>query len=375
MVRMNKIIGSSKDLVKQDEAALTKPPAPSSGLVGASVPPPSKPPEASGLLIPGRPNETEPLVETGLELPSTAPSSTASIEPGSSGDSLFYRVICQYVHSFMTDVTALNINTLVNYSHQIINRLQTGGGLLRLAMRPTYIEPFLGAHPVNVAILTALLAEVLRYDETHKLRAVVAALVHDIGMTRLPFEVIEHNRSLTPDEKDQLRQHPNYGAEIILEALGPDYEWLALAVRQEHERIQGQGYPQGLRGEQIDFSAQLLGILDVYESVTHPRWQRTAQCPSKSVKQLLESRNQYFTQQMLKALVEALSVFPIGTTVQLNTGEIGQVTSTNRKYPMRPVVEVQMDANHRPLLQPKHIDLKEHPVLSVKAIDPVEMPA
>lgn len=374
MVRMNKIIGSSKELGEKDEPILTDPASspPSSGASDAGTL--SKPLDVKGLILPGPVEKTEPLVQTGLELPQTTTRNAAVTDFGADGDLLFYRAVCQYVNQFMIDVAALNVNTLVNYGHQIVDRIRAGDSLLRFEMSPAYIEAFLGAHPVNVAILAAKLAEVLRLDETRALRVVVAALVHDVGMTRLPLEVIRNNRGLAPDEEYHLRQHPNYGAEIILERFGAEYEWLAVIVRQEHERIQGAakgGYPQGLTGDQIDPNAQLIGILDVYEALTHPRRQRPAESPSKAIKQLLESGNQYFITPMRKALLDALSYFPLGTTVQLNTGEVGEVVSTNRKYPMRPLVEVRTDANHRPLSQPKRVDLKDNPILSIsKSIDP-----
>lgn len=361
MVRMRKIVGSSKDLEKKTESAFTnssKKPVP--GLKDDTT----LKQGAKGLIIPNA-HEEEPLVEAGLELPSEDESFDFSYDDVIEEDIRVYRTACRYVNQIMGDASTIDINTLAELAQSIIKQVRNGDGMLRLAMRPVYIEPFLGAHPVNVAILAALVGEGRYFSEQQQLRAVVASLTHDIGMSRLNQDILQNQRDLLAEEKLEIEQHPNYGAEIILDRLGSGYAWLATAIRQEHERAQGQGYPGGLTLEKIDPAAQLIGLLDVYEAIIHPRRQHDAYCPSKAVKQVIETRNDYFASAMIKALVEAISVYPVETFVLLNTGQIARVTATNRKNPLRPMIEVRTDHNRQPLSEPKPINLQEYPVLSI----------
>lgn len=374
MVRMNKIIGSAKDFKKKPDTGKPKDTPTFPGLTDSETLKHDDDPGApKGLIVP-RIEREEPLVEAGLELPPDDMKVEVPVDEVSEDHQTVYREACRFVGGFMTDAAALDINTLAEQAQKIIFRVHGDDGLLRLAMRPTYIEPFLGAHPVNVAILAALVAEGRQFDQQQQLRVVVSALVHDIGMTRLNTEILQNQRDLTPEEKADIEQHPNYGSEIILEALGTGYSWLAKAVRQEHERARGQGYPNRLPLESIDNVAQLVGLLDVYEAIIHPRRQHDAFCPSKAVKQVIETRNELFSPQMIKALVEAVSVYPVETFVLLNTGQIGRVTATHRKNPLRPVIQVQTDHNRNRISDKKEINLKEYPVLSiVKSLDTVEV--
>jgi HD-GYP domain-containing protein (c-di-GMP phosphodiesterase class II) len=246
-----------------------------------------------------------------------------------------------------------------------MTRVKAGSNLLRLAMRPTYIEPFISAHPVNMAILVTLFCQALRYDEPRCIRAIVAALIHDIGMARLDPEILQHQRELSPEEKQELRRHPIYGAALINEYLGEGYQWLATVALQEHERAQGQGYPEGLVLEAIDPVAQIVGLLDVYEAFTHPRRQHAASSPSRIVRQIIESRDQLFSPTMIKALLQAVSVYPIETYVLLNNGQIGRVIATDPRNPLRPVLELLTDHNRKPLVETREINLGKNPVISI----------
>jgi HD-GYP domain-containing protein (c-di-GMP phosphodiesterase class II) len=370
---MNKILRSSKEFEKKPDASLTD--ATKLDLTAGLTDMKPKFPEPKGLIIPGTDKEgEEKLVESNeLELPPDAAAPSVH-QDGEDEDLQLYRAAARYVEEFMNDPAALDIQKVAEYAYQIIERAEVGPGMLRLAMRPVYFEAFLGAHPVNIAILATLLTEALRFDEQQQLRAVVAALVHDIGMSRLNAEILQHQRELTSQEKEDLRQHPNYSAEILRERLGENYEWLARVVQQEHERAQGQGYPNGLTIEAIDPVSQLIGLLDVYEAFTHPRRQHEAASPSRIVRQIIESKDQLFAPAMIKALLQAVSVYPIETYVLLNNGQIGRVISTHPKNPLRPIIELHTDHNRKPLATRKTINLTENPVLSiVRALDRDEL--
>lgn len=375
MVRMNRILRSSQDFGKKpgtpppDTAKLDL----TAGITEAKP----KYSEPKGLIIPGTAKDdlNEKLVESSeLSFPdNTVPTPDIEDEPEDENVQ-FYRASVRHVSELMSASSALDIARVADCAYEIIDRVKAGPALLQLAMRPTYVESFLGAHPVNIAILSALLVEALRYDEQQQVRAVVAALLHDIGMSRLDPEILQHQRELTGQEKDELRQHPNFGAQIIREQLGEDYKWLAKVVEQEHERAQGQGYPNGLLLEAIDPVAQIIGLLDVYEALTHPRRQHEAASPNRIIRQIIESKDQFFSPVTIKALLQAVSVYPIETYVLLNNGQIGRVISTQPRHPLRPIIELHTDHNRKTLRERKQLDLGVNPVLSiVRALDTDEV--
>ena len=173
-------------------------------------------------------------------------------------------------------------------------------------------------------------------------KAALAGLVHDVGMVRFPPDFVQVERALTAREQEELRRHPEEGYKI-LSRLGPAYKWLADVAHQEHEREDGSGYPRGLPGDQIVETARIVGLADIYESVTHPRPHRKAVVPFEAVREILTNERRRFRERALKGLLKGLSAFPVGSLVRLNTREVARVVTSNPAFALRPVVEVLFD--------------------------------
>jgi HD domain len=192
---------------------------------------------------------------------------------------------------------------------------------------------------LNVSILGTRVGIGLGYygDELHRLA--LAGLVHDIGLFAVPSGLLTKNGRLTPEERTLIEQHPERGFEIIL-ACDPACHWLAQVTRQAHERCNGQGYPHRLTGRQIHEMAQICGLVDVFDALVSERPYRSRLFPHEAIKELLVTERATFPREILKALVEQLSVYPLGTTVRLSTGDVGVVVKINGRYPLRPVVKM-----------------------------------
>jgi hypothetical protein len=134
-----------------------------------------------------------------------------------------------------------------------------------------------------------------------------------------------------------IEQHPELGYQA-LRKLGTTYDWLAEVVCQAHERWNGQGYPNKLKGRQINEFAQIIGVVDVFDALVSPRPYRRRFLPHEAVRELVEVERTAFPREVIKALVEQLSAYPIGTSVRLSTGELCTVIRVNTRFPLRPVV-------------------------------------
>ncbi len=222
----------------------------------------------------------------------------------------------------------------------------------------------LGAHHVNVAIIGLAVGRELELSVAELHRYAFLGLVHDLGMARVPDEIVNAARGLSPEEWRFIQEHPRHTHELLKAAGREDIGEIAY---QEHEREKGQGYPRGLRGNEIHPLAKILGVADVYEACTHPRVYNKTFIPYDALQLLIEMREEYFPSRFIKALMNALTVYPIGSYVQLNTGEIGRVRSTSRKNLMRPVVELFWGARGMGLSPTKVVDLSESPFLCVAA--------
>ena len=219
---------------------------------------------------------------------------------------------------------------------------------------------------INVAILGTKVGIGLGYygEELHQLA--LAGFVHDIGLFAVPKSLITKSGRLTQEERALVERHPELGYQVV-EKCGPAYRWLAQLTHQAHERFNGQGYPNRLRGREISEMALIVGVVDVFDALVSERPYRRRLLPHEAVKELLVAERMTFPREILKALVEQFAVYPLGTTVRLTTGEGGTVAKVNSRYPLRPVVRLD-DQHEHEAGESCEIDLSCTPLVSIAEI-------
>ena len=248
-------------------------------------------------------------------------------------------------------------------AEKVHTSLLQGNRLLLMALEP-YERFELPAHCVNVALLAAKVSMGLGWGVDGVLRAIQAGLLHDMGMARLPESLLHKEGKLNEEEWELVRRHPSYGAEIV-ERFGEEYDWLRLAVFQEHERMNGQGYPSGLTGEEIDALARVIAVADVFEAFSHPRTYRSLFTSYEALEKVVGLREESLSAEVVAALVDEISAFPLDSFVLLSTGDIGRVVATNPTNLMRPVIRTVWDPLWRPVEVSRTLDLSEETSVSV----------
>ncbi len=207
---------------------------------------------------------------------------------------------------------------------------------------------------VNVAIGSMIVGRCLGFTPELRVELGVCGFLHDVGMGAV-IEIADRPQSLSPEEKDQLKEHVSQGGRL-LEAVRGIGDRVKAVVRMEHERADGSGYPTGLVNGQIDEFAQVVGMVDIYESLTHDRPHRRRRTPQEAVRELTLQPLK-FDARLIKALVKSLGLFPPGTFVLLNTREVAKVICNNPETPFSPVVEVVFDEVGRRVSEGRRIDL------------------
>jgi response regulator RpfG family c-di-GMP phosphodiesterase len=221
---------------------------------------------------------------------------------------------------------------------------------------------------INVGIFAVKLGRGLGYQTRDLVRLCQAGLVHDVGMFLLPELLIMKPEKFGTQELSMIRQHPDLGYQIMSK-LGTEYEWLAQVIWQEHERCSGLGYPRGLKEAQIHEYARIIGLCDIFEALLSPRPYRPRLLPHIAMRELLATEKQSFPHQLMKILVEQFSVFPLGTSVRLNTGETGIVSQLNPRHPLRPVVQITQLADRTIPPALKLVDLSKTTLVHVAMIE------
>ena len=215
-------------------------------------------------------------------------------------------------------------------------------------------------HCVNVSVLSLRLSQTLDYLLQKQIEVGLAALLHEIGVAKLPERMLQDPGQMRPEA----RQRPVYGAQI-LEELCPEYGWLAKTVGQVYERENGSGFPQGLKGEEICEEAKILGIMDVFEACIHDRPHRKALTGYQLLDAFTRGETESFASHLVKALIEGFSVYTYNEYVVLNTDEMGRVVEVNSGNLCRPLVRILYDKERKTVTQPLEIDLSKTPSLFI----------
>ncbi len=241
-----------------------------------------------------------------------------------------------------------------------------GKELLRLCLADYETrEDALYYHVANVSIIALELGRGLGYEKQKLIELGVAGFMHDIGIIRF-LELINKYGKLSPEELSKVKEHPLTGVEVLNKIGGEFIPGLTDVISQEHERLDGSGYPKGLKEAEIRESAQIVGLADVYEAMTHFRPYRVKFNPSKTMNTILNEKNA-FSPKVLKVLLERIGIFPIGTMVRLNTKEIGMVLKINQGFPLRPLVMVLFDEVGNKLVpSSKQIDLSNNLLICIE---------
>lgn len=217
---------------------------------------------------------------------------------------------------------------------------------------------YIYALAASVSILAVVTGISLEYGKHRLIPLGVGALLHDIGMVRIPSYIIEKKGTLSDDEYNRIKTHPIYGYRIITKELELTNEIATIAL-QHHEAYDGTGYPRKSKGEGISEFAKIVSICDVYAAMTRKRSYRDEHLSYNAMKNVLSESNRMFDPNIVKAFLSNMAIHPIGSIVQLNNNVIGMVVSANPELPLRPRIEVLVDEFGDRIKGEKFLDLQE----------------
>lgn len=174
-------------------------------------------------------------------------------------------------------------------------------------------------------------------DELHHLG--MGGLLKDVGFIQLPAELIHKPGGLSPAERAQMRQHVQIGCELLSRDFSMPEAVFDIIVK-HHERIDGSGYPAHLSGEEIGLYPEMAGLVDSYCAMSYPRAFRPARNPQWVIDEINSMRDQRFTASAVDEFIQFVGLYPVGTLVELNSGEVAVVYEQNRVRRLKPRVMV-----------------------------------
>ena len=213
-------------------------------------------------------------------------------------------------------------------------------------------------HSVNVSVLALALGRHLGIVKDELRRLGIGAILHDVGKMRVPEEVLNKPGRLTDEEFEVMKAHTLHGAKILMDTHEVPNESAAVALN-HHERFNGRGYPRGLQGMGIGKFGLIAAIVDVYDAVTSDRVYHKGMPSHQALQKIYEWAKTDFYPVYVQRFIQCVGIYPVGSVVRLDTGEVGIVCRQNHVELLRPWVRVVRGAGGEPLPHPVDVDLTE----------------
>ncbi|TQV82765.1 HD-GYP domain-containing protein [Aliikangiella coralliicola] len=224
--------------------------------------------------------------------------------------------------------------------------LQNNEAMLMMTMLKSKNED-VAEHCLNVSILSIGFAQSLGYSEAQLEDIGMAALLHDVGQMKVDQRILKKKGKLNQNERAEIGKHPKFGFDI-LSAKNDLTPSCIDVVMSHHERLGGQGYPRGLKDEQISQNVRLISIVDVFDSLTSHQTYRKGMSVMDAYKVLMAGKNSHFDEQLILKFIKWRSIFPPGSIVEMENGEVGIVISANSEHKLKPRVLLVLDEYKQP---------------------------
>jgi len=217
------------------------------------------------------------------------------------------------------------------------------------------------SHQANTLFFTLKIGMSFHYSRKKLLELGLCAVLHDVGIFTIDDVIVNKTGPLTDAEFNLIRTHSEAGWKLLA-PFGEAYPFLPEVVYQHHERENGRGYPRGLRGKDIHEYAKIISIIDCYEAMSNQRPNRKALMQSFSAKELVvQSKESLFPARIIKAFLSEITLYPVGSYVELNSKVTCEVIATHPQYPLKPDIKVILDMEGNSIPAERIISLRDSP--------------
>ncbi|WP_319561364.1 HD-GYP domain-containing protein [Marispirochaeta sp.] len=270
-------------------------------------------------------------------------------------------------------VTTKELNKVAELLYQTVKRAPTE--MTGITIRADKNRQGIAVSSVNCAILAMVTGMNLKLDDAKLHSLVLGALLHDVGMLKMPDAILNKSGDLHESELKTIYTHTVHSYNIITKELGYPEE-IGLIALQHHERWDGKGYPHKISGDQIYILARVVSLVDSFEAMVRDKPYRDSMIGYSAMRQILNDNSRRFDSSIVKVFLKSMGIYPLGSVVILNDGSIGSVVRTHASVPLRPVIRILMDSdgNRFDNNDGETIDLLETKTLFiVRAINPQEL--
>lgn len=289
------------------------------------------------------------------------PGFTAAVPPGLLSQELQANAVqlIQQVYETFRDKGAADGGPVRDLASRLVNEVVLRrGGLFQFVDLRTQ-DGYLPAHAVNVAAMSIMIGLKMELIPARLQELALGALMLDLGEMLLPPEILRKAEKLTPEEMDIVKKHPEHGFSGLRRKISGIPAPSAHVSYQHHESFDGNGYPRGISGHDIHEYARIVAVADMFDALVSDRPFRRYYLPHEAAGILRAFTGRFLDPAMVPLLLSNIAVYPQGSVVRIDTGEIGEVAEVNTLDPTRPKVKLLTDKWGKKSKAPELIDMEK----------------
>ena len=253
----------------------------------------------------------------------------------------------------------IEVNEVQENIDEIVESVSRNRDALTALIKLRHFDDYTYTHSLNVSVLSISSGKALGLSDQDLKILGMGTMFHDLGKIRIPDKILNKPGKLTDEEFEIMRNHAALSADIITEQNLNVNDQVIQVARYHHERIDGSGYPDHLKGDQIPPLATICGLSDVYDALTSDRVYHKGMPPHEALKFIYGLRGTHFQPDWVDRFVQSVGIYPPGTIIELNTGHKAVVIEVNNRSLLTPLIKVVADPTGQLYTRPKLVDLSK----------------
>lgn len=281
-------------------------------------------------------------------------------------ESTFHEIFRAPIHeqTFIMEKSSKQFKGLVR---QLLTELKNNPNLLTLLSDVYTYDNYIFTHSLNVTMYTLALGLELKLPIKELEILGLGAILHDVGKMKIPEAILFKPGRLTEGEYEKVKMHAEDGYQILRNVQSLPL-LVAHCAYQHHERLNGSGYPRGIKGNEIHLYGKIIAVADVFDAVTSNRVYRNAMLPHEGLEILYGGSGDLFEPKIVEAFRKSIAIYPNGLTVELSDGRKGVISKQNVGLSDRPIIRI-LEENGKPLIHTYELDLKSELSLLITKCD------
>ncbi|NVK22542.1 MAG: HD-GYP domain-containing protein [Kangiellaceae bacterium] len=267
----------------------------------------------------------------------------------------------KHINQLMKDVerdSHIDINSSKELVSSCVDSILSNETAMFWLSKIKHKDEYTSEHCVRVGILAIAFGKYLQMPRDELELLGLCGMLHDVGKMKVPQHILNKEGALTEDEYQIVKEHTILGYVFLRNHGGID-EAVCTAAYNHHERMNGDGYPRHIEAPLLTAFDRIIGIVDSYDAMTSDRCYRKGMPPSQALSILYKEQGNHYDANLVQEFIQMVGIYPVGSMVELNDGQIAIVLAVNEDHKLEPVVEIITDANHK-LIKPIAVDLSKH---------------